>query len=237
MGAICLGPTGNAQGGHWFLSLTSGSHIIRHRWTSLPMPQEVFHCITQISRAQGMPSRITYANRRGDEISDHLENFLDDNDIASTDSEDDSYVTGTDNDASSVSDDETTSTSNDDDDDPHDDHDLPDPDIPDHAAPLPPGDDEDVLEDDDGAPPPGDEQDVLEDDDSEPPPAGDNEEHIPIPDATQGPAEATDGCQDDDSYATTSLEPPLTEHDWFKAAEEAGCAAGDLQVSGRRVST
>ena len=66
MGAICLGPTGNAQGEHWFLSLTSGSHIIRHRWTSLPMPQEVFHCITQISRAQGMPSRITYANRRGD---------------------------------------------------------------------------------------------------------------------------------------------------------------------------
>ena len=37
-GAICLGPTGNQQGGHWFLSLTSGARIICHRWTSLPAP-------------------------------------------------------------------------------------------------------------------------------------------------------------------------------------------------------
>ena len=103
------------------------------------MPQEVVHRITQIGRAQGMPSRITYANRCGDEISDRLEDFLDDSDSASTDSEDDTYVTDTDDDASSVSDDETTSTSDDDDDDPHDDHDLPDREIPAHAALLPPG--------------------------------------------------------------------------------------------------
>ena len=154
-----------------------------------------------------MPSRIMYANRHGDEISDHLEDFLDDSDTALTNSEDDTYVTGTDNDASSVSDDETTSTSNNGDDDPLADHDLPDPETPDHAAPLPPGDEEDVLEDDDGAPPPGDEQDVLEDDDSEPPPADGNEDHIPIPDATHGPAAVTDGCQDDDSSATMLLEP------------------------------
>ena len=76
MGAICLGPTGNAQGGHWFLSLTSGSRIIHHRWTPLPMPQEVVHRITQIGHAQGMPSHITYTNRRGDEISDRVEDFL-----------------------------------------------------------------------------------------------------------------------------------------------------------------
>ena len=76
MGAICLGPTGNAQGGHWFLSLTSGSRIIHHCWTPLPMPQEVVHRITQIGHAQGMPSRITYTNRRGDEISDRVEDFL-----------------------------------------------------------------------------------------------------------------------------------------------------------------
>ena len=30
LGAICLGPTGNQQGGHWFLSLTSGARIICH---------------------------------------------------------------------------------------------------------------------------------------------------------------------------------------------------------------
>ena len=84
MGAICLGPTGNAQGGHWFLSLTSGSRIIRHHWTPLPMPQEVVHRITQIGRAQGMPSHIMYANRCGDEISDRLEDFFDDSDTDST---------------------------------------------------------------------------------------------------------------------------------------------------------
>ena len=38
LGAICLGPAGNQQGGHWFLSLTSGARIICHRWTSLPAP-------------------------------------------------------------------------------------------------------------------------------------------------------------------------------------------------------
>ena len=62
MGAICLGPMGNSQGGHWFVSLTSGSRIIHHCWTLIPMPQEVVHRITQIGRAQGMPSCITYAN-------------------------------------------------------------------------------------------------------------------------------------------------------------------------------
>ena len=237
---------GNAQGGHSFLSLTSGSHIICHRWTPLPMPQEVVHRITQLGHAQGMPSCITYANRCGDDISDHLEDFFDDSDTDSTKSEDDTYVTGTDGDGSSISDDETTSTSNDNDDDPHDDHDLPDPEAPDHTPLLPPGDEEDDFEDDDGGPPPGGEQDVPKDDDSEPPAADDNEDHIPVPDATQGKgtAAATDDCQDEDDSAGTPFEPPppppppsLTEHDRFMAAEEAGRVASDLQVSRRRVST
>ena len=145
-------------------------------------------------------------------------------------------MTGTNDDASSVSEDETTSTSSDDDDDPHDDPDLLDPEIPDHAALLPSGDEEDVLEDDDGAPHHGGEQDVIEDDDSEPAVADDNEDHIPVPDDTQGPATATDCCQDDDSSAATSLEPPMTEHDQFMAAEEAGHVVSDIQVSGRCVS-
>ena len=51
MGAICLGPTGNTQGGHWFFSLMSRCRNIRHHWTALPMPQEVVHRITQIGHA------------------------------------------------------------------------------------------------------------------------------------------------------------------------------------------
>lgn len=32
MGCICLGPpTGNQQGGHWFMSLTSGERVVRYR--------------------------------------------------------------------------------------------------------------------------------------------------------------------------------------------------------------
>ena len=27
LGAICLGPNGNAQGGHWFMSLATGAQI------------------------------------------------------------------------------------------------------------------------------------------------------------------------------------------------------------------
>lgn len=37
-GAIVLRPTGNAQGGHFFFSLTIGRRVDRHRWTELPMP-------------------------------------------------------------------------------------------------------------------------------------------------------------------------------------------------------
>lgn len=40
IGAICLGPTGNRQGGHYFLSLVTGDVIARYAWTPLPMPQD-----------------------------------------------------------------------------------------------------------------------------------------------------------------------------------------------------
>ena len=94
-GAICRGPTGNAQGGHWFFSLTSGCHIVHHCWTALPIPQEVIFRNSQIGRAQGMPSCVTYVNRWGDEISDHLEECFDDNDAGSSDSDEDTYTENT----------------------------------------------------------------------------------------------------------------------------------------------
>ena len=92
-----------------------------------------------------------------------------------------------------------------------------------------------MLEHDDGAPHHGGKQDVIEDDDRGLRAADDNEDHIPVPDATQGPATETNGCQDDDSSVATLLEPPMTEHDRFMAAEKAGCVASDLQVSRRHV--
>ena len=120
MGAICLWLTGNAQGGHWFFSLTSGSHIVRHHWTALPMPQEVILRISQSGRTPGMPSHITYGNRRGDKISDRLEDFV--NDDSSSKSDDETYTeSGSDQDSEDVgtivSNGETASSEDDDDDD------------------------------------------------------------------------------------------------------------------------
>jgi hypothetical protein len=47
-GAIALRPTGNAQGGFYFYSLTTGRVLNRNQWTELPMPTEV------IKRIEGM---------------------------------------------------------------------------------------------------------------------------------------------------------------------------------------
>jgi hypothetical protein len=40
-GAIALRPTGNAQGGYYFMSLATGRRLNRNHWTTLPMPQDV----------------------------------------------------------------------------------------------------------------------------------------------------------------------------------------------------
>ena len=38
VGAICLGPNGNQQGGHYLMSLVTGARLVRSRWTPLPLP-------------------------------------------------------------------------------------------------------------------------------------------------------------------------------------------------------
>ena len=78
LGAICLRPNGNQQGGHWFMSLTTGARITRHRWTPLSLPQDAVNRVAAIGRQQGMPSVITYTNRHGQEIRDGLDEIYDD---------------------------------------------------------------------------------------------------------------------------------------------------------------
>ena len=41
LAGICLGPTGNDQGGHWFLSLTSGSRVMRYKCGSLAFSERL----------------------------------------------------------------------------------------------------------------------------------------------------------------------------------------------------
>ena len=52
-GALALRPTGNAQGGHYFYSLSTGRRLNRNRWTALPMPNDVIervHLLAQRGR-------------------------------------------------------------------------------------------------------------------------------------------------------------------------------------------
>ena len=48
IGAICLDPKGNVQGGYNFMSLVTGERIHRRQWTSLPMPTEVVELVHQL---------------------------------------------------------------------------------------------------------------------------------------------------------------------------------------------
>jgi len=62
IGAICMGPLGNEQGGHFFLSLMTGKQLMLHRWTTLPMPQDAIERINEMGQLQGMPRQLAFAN-------------------------------------------------------------------------------------------------------------------------------------------------------------------------------
>ncbi len=67
-GAIATKPTGNAQGGFWFYSLTTGRMLDRRRWTPLPMPQDVIDRITVL--AQTNPVGMNFTNMRNENVYD-----------------------------------------------------------------------------------------------------------------------------------------------------------------------
>ena len=73
VGAICLGPTGNQQGGHYFMSLATGEHLIRSRWTPLPMPREAQTRVNNFGRKPKMPKSLTLGDHHGQEIPDNLD--------------------------------------------------------------------------------------------------------------------------------------------------------------------
>jgi hypothetical protein len=48
-GAINLGPMGNVQGTHRFLSLKTGELLARRRWRELPVPSDVVHRLEELA--------------------------------------------------------------------------------------------------------------------------------------------------------------------------------------------
>ena len=73
IGAICLGPTGNQEGGHYFMSLATGERLIHSRWTSLPMSWEAQTHVNYFGIKQKMPKTLTFGDRHVQEIQDNLD--------------------------------------------------------------------------------------------------------------------------------------------------------------------
>jgi hypothetical protein len=54
-GAIALTPTGNAQGGYYFLSLATGMKLSRQQWDELPMPDGIIETVENMAEEEGQP--------------------------------------------------------------------------------------------------------------------------------------------------------------------------------------
>jgi hypothetical protein len=67
-GAICLGPTGNLQGGYFFMSLSSGKKIKRYSWDEIPMPDTVIDRVNELGK--GQPEQLVFTDRKGRLIGD-----------------------------------------------------------------------------------------------------------------------------------------------------------------------
>jgi hypothetical protein len=73
-GAIALRPTGNTQGGYYFMSLTSGRRLSRNHWTSLPIPQDVIDRVHVLARRSNANRDLSFAWRNGTAIADEEDN-------------------------------------------------------------------------------------------------------------------------------------------------------------------
>lgn len=75
-GAIALRPTGNQQGGFYFLSLETGRRINRNHWTELPMPKDVLDRVHTLARRSNATKSLLFLDRDGN----NLDSFNEDSD-------------------------------------------------------------------------------------------------------------------------------------------------------------
>jgi len=68
--AIALRPSGDEQGGHYFLSLHTAKRILRNNWTVLPMPNDVVDAIHRLAAASKQAGGITFTDRDGNILTD-----------------------------------------------------------------------------------------------------------------------------------------------------------------------
>lgn len=72
-GAIALRPTGNMQGGYFFMSLTTGRRLNRYKWTMLPMPQDVIDRVHNLASLQSNGEGLLFLDRNGNDAQDNDE--------------------------------------------------------------------------------------------------------------------------------------------------------------------
>ena len=63
--AICLRPSGNAQGSFYYYSLVTGRRIHRRRCTTLPMPKEIIDRVHHIARRQKITPGLVFTRIDG----------------------------------------------------------------------------------------------------------------------------------------------------------------------------
>ena len=61
--ANALRPTGNTQGGYYFMSLRTGARINQNHWNTLPLPRTVKLAIKQFTKNN--PKGLDICNRNG----------------------------------------------------------------------------------------------------------------------------------------------------------------------------
>ncbi|KAI2501035.1 Reverse transcriptase (RNA-dependent DNA polymerase) [Fragilaria crotonensis] len=104
-GAIALRPTGNAQGGHYFYSLTTGKRLHRTQWTELPIPADVIDRVHKLSRRDLELTPLEFSDRAGvlipdddddanDDDDDDDDDFDPNDDPANDDDDDDDWIDG-----------------------------------------------------------------------------------------------------------------------------------------------
>jgi hypothetical protein len=73
-GTIALRPTGNDQGGYYFLSLSTGRRLNRNHWTALPMPAKVVDRIHTLAHCSRSAKCIEFFGRNGIPLTDDNSN-------------------------------------------------------------------------------------------------------------------------------------------------------------------
>jgi Reverse transcriptase (RNA-dependent DNA polymerase) len=81
-GAIALRPTGNQQGGYFFMSLTTGRRLSRNQWTELPMPNDVIERVHSLARKSKADKDVMFYDRVGENIGEDPSMDDQDNDPA-----------------------------------------------------------------------------------------------------------------------------------------------------------